>query len=94
MRKRKNIVFISIVSLLILVVFLSGCIFSFGGKIYEYIDAEFETNENTVLEVSNIKYAPGVQGQAGEYFWTVVVQITPDYQDMQIQADPTTFYLQ
>ena len=54
MRKRKSIVCISLASLMVLTVFLSGCIISFGEKIYEYTDAEYEADENTILEVSNV----------------------------------------
>ncbi len=38
---------------------------------------------------TDIKDAPGVQNRSGEYLWTVVlVQITPTYKDLAIQATP------
>ncbi|MBI1880862.1 MAG: hypothetical protein HYR94_22010 [Chloroflexi bacterium] len=37
----------------------------------------------------DISQAPGVLGQSGEYLWTVVlVQISPEYKDLGIQATP------
>lgn len=62
MIKRKSIVCISLAVLLVLVVFLSGCIFRWGEKIYEYIDAEYEADGNTVLEVTNVNGEVNITG--------------------------------
>lgn len=44
---------------------------------------------NTYRLNINIKDAFGVKGRGGEYLWTVVlVQITPEYKDLGIQASP------
>jgi serine/threonine protein kinase len=44
---------------------------------------------NTYRLSINIKDAFGVKGRSGEYLWTVVlIQITPEYKDMGIQAPP------
>jgi len=62
MIKRKSIVCISLAVLLVLVVFLSGCIFRWGEKIYEYTDAEYEADENTILEVTNVNGLVNITG--------------------------------
>ena len=74
MRKRKIIVCISLASLLVLVVSLSGCIFRFDENIYEYTDAEYEADENTVLEVSNINGLVNVTGWDGDTVYLKVVK--------------------
>ena len=66
MKKRKSIVCISLAFLLVLVVFLSGCTFKWGEKIYEYIDAEYEANENTLLEVNNVNGLVNITGWEGD----------------------------
>ncbi|MCL4302245.1 MAG: protein kinase [Anaerolineae bacterium] len=44
---------------------------------------------NTYRLSINIKDAFGVKGRGGEYLWTVVlIQITPEYKDLGIQAPP------
>lgn len=44
---------------------------------------------NTYRLSINIKDAFGVKGRSGEYLWTVVlIQITPEYKDLGIQAPP------
>ncbi len=44
---------------------------------------------NTYHLSVDIRDAAGVQGRSGEYLWTVVlVQISPDYKDLGIQATP------
>ncbi len=45
---------------------------------------------NNIYRVTlNIKDAAGVLGRGGDYLWTVVlVQISPDYKDLGIQASP------
>jgi hypothetical protein len=44
---------------------------------------------NTYRLAVDIRDAYGVQGRSGEYLWTVVlVQISPDYKDLGIQAAP------
>jgi serine/threonine protein kinase len=44
---------------------------------------------NTYRLNINIKDAFGVKGRSGEYLWTVVlIQITPEYKDLGIQAPP------
>jgi len=74
MRKRKIIVCISLASLLVLVVSLSGCIFRFDENIYEYTDAEYEADENTVLEVSNINGLVNVTGWDGDTVYLKIVK--------------------
>lgn len=66
MRKRKSIVCISLASLLVLTVFLSGCTFKWGEKIYEYTDAEYEADENTLLEVNNVNGLVNITGWDGD----------------------------
>ena len=66
MMKRKSIVCISIASLMVLTVFFSGCIFRWGEKIYEYTDAEYEADENTILEVSNVNGLVNITGWDGD----------------------------
>ena len=66
MRKRKIILCISLAFLMVLVVFLSGCIFRFDDKIYEYIDTEYEADENTILEVSNVNGLVNITGWDGD----------------------------
>ena len=42
------------------------------------------------LDISNIRAAEGVQGQAGIYLWTVqLVRVAPDYAEFGLQAEPT-----
>jgi serine/threonine protein kinase len=45
---------------------------------------------NNIYRVTiNIRDAVGVRGRGGEYLWTIVlVQISPDYKDLGIQAPP------
>jgi hypothetical protein len=44
---------------------------------------------NTFRMTINITDAAGVRGRGGEYLWTVVlVQISPEYKDLGIQASP------
>jgi hypothetical protein len=44
------------------------------------------------LKVSDIRYAKGVLGREGNYYWTVlVVQISPTYTDFGLQAIPARF---
>lgn len=46
-------------------------------------------SNNTYRLTINIKDAFGVKGRSGEYVWTVVlVQISPEYKDLGIQAPP------
>ncbi|NJN95285.1 MAG: hypothetical protein HC875_14845 [Anaerolineales bacterium] len=46
-------------------------------------------DNNTYRLTLNITDAAGVRGRGGEYLWTVVlVQISPDYKDLGIQAPP------
>ena len=66
MMKRKSIVCISLAFLMILMVNFSGCIFRFGDKIYEYTDAEYEADENTILEVSNVNGLVNITGWDGD----------------------------
>lgn len=66
MMKRKIIVCISLAFLMVMVVFLSGCTFRFDEKIYEYTDAEYEADENTVLEVSNVNGRVNITGWDGD----------------------------
>ena len=60
MMKRKITVCIILSVLLILVASLSGCIS--GRNIYEYTDAEYEADENTILDVSNINGLVNITG--------------------------------
>jgi hypothetical protein len=44
------------------------------------------------LKVGDIRFAEGVLGREGIYNWTVaIVQISPDYSDLDLQAVPTRF---
>lgn len=44
------------------------------------------------LKVGNIRYAKGVLGREGNYYWTVlVVQVSPTYVDFGLQAVPARF---
>lgn len=48
-----------------------------------------QIDENSYRLVTDITEAPSVQSQRGEYNWTVVlVQISPEYKDLGIQAPP------
>ncbi len=64
MMKRKIIICVSVVSILILVASLSGCIS--GIKIYEYTDAEYEADENTIIDVSNVNGLINITGWDGD----------------------------
>jgi hypothetical protein len=49
---------------------------------------------NTYRLTVDIRDAYGVQGRSGEYLWTVLlVQISPDYKDLGIQAVPGSLLL-
>ncbi len=74
MMKRKIIVCISIVSLLVLVASFSGCIS--GKKIYEYTDAEYEADENTILEVNNINGVVNIIGWDGDTIFLEIEKFT------------------
>jgi tetratricopeptide (TPR) repeat protein len=45
---------------------------------------------NSIYRISlNIRDAAGVRGRGGEYLWTVVlIQVSPEYKDLGIQASP------
>jgi plastocyanin len=50
---------------------------------------------NTYRLVADISEAPGVQGRAGEYQWTVLlVQVSPGYKELGIRAIPGTLYFE
>jgi hypothetical protein len=62
MMKKKSILIIGIVFLLFLTISLSGCIFRYGENIYEYSTFEYNANENTILDVSNINGQINING--------------------------------
>jgi hypothetical protein len=44
------------------------------------------------LRVTNIRYAKGVLGREGNYWWTVaLVRVSPDYAPVGLQAPPLRF---
>jgi hypothetical protein len=49
--------------------------------------------EGTYYFSVDISNAAGVEGIGGDYLWTVVlVQFSPEYEDLGIQAEPQPFY--
>ena len=74
MMKRKIIICFSLASMLVLTVFLSGCTFPIGDKICEYTEAEYEADENTILEVNNINGEIKITGWDGDTVYLRVVK--------------------
>jgi len=74
MMKKKVIICLSLASILILVASFSGCIS--GKKIYDYSEAEYSANENTILEVNNINGAVNISGWEEETIFLEIVKFT------------------
>jgi len=74
MIKRKIIVCISLTSLLVLVASFTGCIS--GKKIYQYTNAEYEADENTILEVKNINGLVNINGWDGDTIFLSIEKST------------------
>jgi len=74
MMNRKIFICIILTSLLVLVASFSGCIS--GIKIYEYTDAEYEADENTILEVSNVNGFVNVSGWDGDTVFLNIEKFT------------------
>ncbi len=44
------------------------------------------------LKVGNIRFAAGVKGRTGTYFWTVaIVRVSPNYETFGLQPPPVRF---
>ena len=54
MRKNKSIMIICPIIVILLTISLTGCVFRYGENIYEYSNFEYNVDENTILDVSNI----------------------------------------
>jgi len=74
MKKRKIIICMVLTSILILVASLSGCIS--GVKIYDYTDAEYEADENTILEIINVNGFVNVSGWDGDTIFLNIEKFT------------------